>query len=263
VSEFKEEIIVTMSINNNNMLDYTQSEQLKEGHSDMKLIGYIRVSTAAQEDNTSLDEQERRLKAYCEAYDHKLVKIYREVASAKNTIGRPAFNEALKALAKADGIVSTKLDRVARSTRDVLTLIEDVLQPSNKALILLDQNIDTSSPYGMMVLTMMAAVAQLERDVIRERTQGGRKAKSEKGGYAYGSPSFGYMSVDGVLVQNPMEYPVLQLMKNHRRAGKGLTVIANMLNELGHRTKRGTVWTAVKVGEAVGTYERGRGRKKA
>jgi len=228
----------------------------------MRLIGYIRVSTAAQEDNTSLDEQERRLKAYCALYSHKLVKIYREVASAKNTSGRPVFNEALKALTKADGIVSTKLDRVARSTRDVLTLIEDVLQPSNKALILLDQNIDTSSPYGMMVLTMMASVAQLERDVIRERTQTGRRAKAEQGGYAYGSPSFGFMSVDGVLIQHPEEYPVLQIMKNHRRAGKGLTVIARMLNERGYRSKKGSPWTAIKVGEAVGTYERSRHKRK-
>jgi len=227
----------------------------------MKLIGYVRVSTAAQEDNTSLDEQERRLKAYCEAYGHKLVKVYREVASAKNTIARPVFNEALAELAKADGIVSTKLDRVARSTRDVLTLIEDTLQPSNKALILLDQNIDTSSPYGMMVLTMMAAVAQLERDVIRERTQTGRKAKKEKGGYAFGSPKFGKMAVDGELVENKEEAAVLQLMKNHRRAGKGLTQIANMLNEQGYRTKRGGKWTPVQVGEAVGTYKRGRTKK--
>jgi len=252
-----------MQINHKTMIPLPHTEQAYEGKPDMKLIGYIRVSTAAQEDNTSLEEQERRLKAYCEAYGHKLVKVYREVASAKNTISRPVFNEALNALAKADGIVSTKLDRVARSTRDVLTLIEDTLQPSNKALILLDQNIDTSSPYGMMVLTMMAAVAQLERDVIRERTQTGRKAKDSAGGYAFGAPSFGFMSVDGVLVKHPDEYPVLQLMKNHRRAGKGLTEIANLLNSLGHTTKRGKPWTAVKVGETVGTYDSNRGKKKA
>ena len=251
-----------MQIDNKTMIDYLQSLTLKEGKTDMKLIGYIRVSTAQQEDNTSLDEQERRLKAYCEAYGHKLVKVYREVASAKDTIGRPAFAEAIKALDKADGIVSTKLDRVARSTRDVLTLIEDVLKPTGKALILLDQNIDTSSPYGMMILTMMAAVAQLERDVIRERTHSGRKAKAEKGGYAFGSPAYGYHSIEGQLVEHPEEFPILQIMKNHRRAGKGLTAIAKMLNELGYKSKRGTAWTPVKVGEAVGTYERGRTKKK-
>lgn len=244
------------------MVDLNQAERWKALGLDMRLIGYIRVSTAAQEDNTSLAEQERRLKAYCELYGHKLVKVYREVASAKSTIARPIFNEALKALSKADGIVSTKLDRVARSTRDVLTLIEDILQPSNKALILLDQNIDTSSPYGMMVLTMMASVAQLERDVIKERTQTGRRAKAEKGGYAFGSPAFGFMSVDGVLVQHPEEYPVLQLMKNHRRAGKGLSAIAQMLNHAGYRSKKGSLWTVIKVGEAVGTYVRNRRKPK-
>lgn len=244
------------------MVDFYQAERWKVLGLDMKLIGYIRVSTAAQEDNTSLAEQERRLKAFCDLYGHKLVKVYREVASAKNTVARPVFNEALKALCKADGIVSTKLDRVARSTRDVLTLIEDILQPSNKALILLDQNIDTSSPYGMMVLTMMASVAQLERDVIKERTQTGRRAKADKGGYAFGAPPFGYMAVDGVLVPHPEEYPVLKMMKNHRRAGKGLTAIAQMLNQAGYQSKKGTLWTLIKVGEAVGTYARNRSKRK-
>jgi len=61
---------------------------------------------------------------------------------------------------------------------------------------------------------------------------------------------------------HPEEYPVLQLMKNHRRAGKGLTMIARMLNERGYRSKKGTLWTAIKVGEAVGTYARARARKK-
>ena len=67
---------------------------------------------------------------------------------------------------EADGIVALKLDRIARNTRDVLALVEDVLQPSNKALVLLDLNVDTSTPTGRMILTVMAAVAQLERDNI-------------------------------------------------------------------------------------------------
>ena len=70
------------------------------------------------------------------------------------------------------------------------------------------------------------------------------------------------MSVDGVLVQHPEEYPVLQLMKNHRRAGKGLSEIAQMLNHAGYRSKKGALWTVIKVGEAVGTYSRNRRKPK-
>ena len=128
----------------------------------MKLVGYVRVSTKNQEDNTSLADQERRIKAYCEAFGHELINLYVEVGSGKNTKDREQFNLALEDVKNnADGIIALKLDRIARNTRDVLALVEDVLQPDNKALVLLDLQVDTSSPTGKMILTVMAAVATL------------------------------------------------------------------------------------------------------
>lgn len=246
-----------MLINDNTVIPLDHTVQPYEGKSDMRLIGYVRVSTAGQADNTSTETQVERIEAYCKAYGHKLVKVFTEVASAKDT-NRPVFQEAIEHLHKADGLIALRLDRVTRSTRDVLTLVEDVLKPEGKALVLLDQNLDTSTPYGMMVLTMMAAVAQLERDVIRERTQTGRRSKAEKGGYAFGAPPFGFNAVGGELVENPEEQAVLKMIKNHRRAGKGVTDICKLLNAQGYTTKRGNAWTPIKVGEALGVYKRDR-----
>ena len=210
----------------------------------MKLVGYVRVSTDGQEDNTSLASQQERIECYCKAFDHELVKVFVEVGSGKDMKNRPEFNKAMEMVKnEADGIVSLKLDRIARNCRDVLTLVEDVLQPNNKALVLLDLNVDTSTPTGKMILTMMAAVAELERAQINERTQGGRKAKADKGGYAYGSPKFGQSSNDGELVENEDETKIIDIIRKHHKSGKKANQIAKYLNAQGIPTKRGKQWT--------------------
>jgi len=215
----------------------------------MKLVGYIRVSSESQADNTSLVEQRKKIEAYCYAFGHELIAVFEEVGSGKDAEHRPQFQQALDMVRiGADGIVATKLDRIARNTRDVLALVEDTLQPNNKALVLLDLQVDTSTPTGRMILTVMAAVATLERDVINERTQGGRKAKAENGGYAYGAPKFGEVAIASELVVNESEQKVIDIIRRHHKSGKSLRAIAEYLNENGYTAKRGKAWqhTSVK-----------------
>jgi site-specific DNA recombinase len=217
----------------------------------MNLIGYVRVSTDSQRENTSLEEQRRRIDAYCTAYGHNLVEVFVEVASAKDTTNRPHFLAAIQAVKNADGLIACKLDRIARNTKDVLTLVEDVLQPEDKALVLLDLNVDTSSPTGRMILTVMASVAQLERDIIKERTQSGRKAKKEKGGFAYGSPPYGYDAQDGQLVPNDKEQSVIEQILVLKGQEMSLRAIAEVLNTEGYTTKRGKQWQAKQIKEIL------------
>lgn len=218
----------------------------------MKLVGYVRVSTKNQEDNTSLADQERRIRAYCDAFGHELVNLYIEVGSGKNTKDREQFNLALSDVKNnADGIIALKLDRIARNTRDVLALVEDVLQPDNKALVLLDLQVDTSTPTGKMILTVMAATAALERDTITNRMQGGRKAKNDNGGYAYGSPKFGENSVDGELVKDDKEQEVIDIIRRHHKSGKSQRQIAEYLNSKGILSKQGKQWSSTTVGRIL------------
>jgi site-specific DNA recombinase len=215
----------------------------------MKLVGYIRVSSESQSENTSLLEQRKKIEAYCLAFGHDLIEIFEEVGSGKNVEHRDQFLRALETVkSDADGIISSKLDRIARNTRDVLTLVEDTLQPNNKALVLLDLNVDTSTPTGKMILTIMAAVATLERDVINERTQGGRKAKTAAGGYAYGAPKFGQVSIDGELMPDVEEERIIEIIRKHHKSGKSLREIAEYLNVNGFKSKHGKEWghTSVK-----------------
>lgn len=223
----------------------------------MKLVGYVRVSSESQADNTSLSEQRKKLEAYCYAFGHELVQVYEEVGSGKDAEHRPQFQAALETVrTTADGIVAVKLDRIARNTRDVLALVEDTLQPKNKALVLLDLQVDTSTPTGRMILTVMAAVATLERDVINERTQGGRKAKAEQGGYAYGSPKFGTQAVEGQLVADEKEQEVIELIRRHRKSGKSFQEIADYLNENGYQSKRGGKWYASSIKNVIDRLKR-------
>jgi site-specific DNA recombinase len=151
------------------------------------------------------------------------------------------FTQALEAVRyRTDGIIAAKLDRVARNTRDILELVEDVLQPENKALILLDLQVDTSTPMGTLILTVMAAVATLERSVINQRTQGGRKSKAENGGYAYGAPRFGEKpNGSKELVENSNEQVTIEVIRRHRRSGKSYGEVADYLNEQSYPTERG------------------------
>lgn len=210
----------------------------------MRIIGYIRVSTAGQEDNTSLQGQKERVLSYGQYKGHDLIELIEEVGSGKSADTRPEFQRALQMLrdGTADGLVVCKLDRLGRNVRDILQLVDEVFQPLDKALMILDSELDTSTPTGRMMLTMLSAMAEMERGLITERTQGGRKAKAKAGGYAFGSPEFGKQSVEGELVPNDTEQATIEIIRKHRRAGKSPYAIADYLNAQSIPSKRGGIW---------------------
>jgi site-specific DNA recombinase len=220
-------------------------------------IGYCRVSTDRQRENTSLEEQSRIIQEYCQRNNHKLVCVIKEVGTGVKMKVRSDFQEAVKKIKTVDGIIAYKLDRIARNTRDLLNFVEEILEPAGKNLILLDLNIDTGTPIGKLMLTVLAAVAALERDLINERTQGGRKAKAAKGGYAYGAPGYGYKgkNLNKELKAVLEEQRVIKQIKLLRMEGFSLRNIAKLLNEKEIPTKYGKKWAAQTVKNVL------RGRK--
>ena len=132
-------------------------------------IGYARVSTERQ----NLDRQRDNLKAAgCE-------RIYEEKASGK-TRDRPELNRVLDVLRKDDVLVVDSIDRLSRSMKDLLD-IESELSNMNVGLISLTENIDTTNPEGKMLLAMFATHAQIEHNMISERTKDGLKAARARG----------------------------------------------------------------------------------
>lgn len=210
----------------------------------MKLVGYTRVSTIDQRDNTSLDDQKTKIESYAIAMGHQIVETFSDSISGKRADNRPDLQRAIAMLisGEADGLIVAKLDRLGRNVRDILALVDDVLKPSDKALILLDLAIDTSTPAGRMVLTMMAALAEMERSLIRERVERGRAVKHEAGGYAYGAPQFGQKAENKELVTDEAEQAVIEIIRRHRRSGKSPQAIADYLTANNYPTKRGGRW---------------------
>lgn len=139
----------------------------------LRVVGYSRVSTLEQSrDGVSLDNQEHKIRAYAELKDMELVEMIVEEGKSGKTMNRQGLQKIINLINKKqiDGVICYKLDRLTRKTRDLLYLIEDVFSKNNIQFISLNENIDTSSASGKFFLTVMGAMAQMERDLIAERT---------------------------------------------------------------------------------------------
>lgn len=144
-------------------------------------IGYARVSTTRQaEHGTSLEDQRRALEdAGCE-------RIYTDGGVSGATTDRPQLRALMDAVRDGDDVCITRLDRLGRSTADLLTIVQDWTQ-RGISLHVLDQGIDVSGPTGQLMLTLMGALAEYERSLILERTAAGRAAAHAAGRHWGGS----------------------------------------------------------------------------
>ena len=137
-----------------------------------KTVAYVRVSTDKQADHgVSLEAQEAKLRAYADLYGLDLVEVAVDAAVSAQTLDRPALTRVLAMLrsGEADALLVVKLDRLSRATRDVLDLVESSGR-EGWALHSISEKLDTSSAIGRFVVTIMAALAQMEREQIGERT---------------------------------------------------------------------------------------------
>ena len=217
------------------------------------VLGYIRVSTVEQADRgVSLDAQRQRLRAYCEAHGLALMWVEEDAGvSARRTTNRPALQRALKALAKgeASGLVAVKLDRLSRTTRDVLDLVARA-EKEGWALHSIDERLDTSSPQGRFVVTVLGALAQLEREQAGERTRVALAELRRQGRRVSGRPPFGFRFDGGRVVEVEEEQRILGRMKRLAGRGAGSYRIASVLNAErvpNPRTGRAWFWGTVRV----------------
>ncbi len=136
----------------------------------MAIVGYARVSTRGQ----NLEAQTKALKANGVEDDHLFME---KESGAKRD--RPELDAMLRFVRKGDTLIATKLDRIARSTKHLLDIAE-TLEQKDVAFKVLNINLDTSNPTGKLMLTMLAAIAQFERDMMLERqAEGFAIAKAE------------------------------------------------------------------------------------
>ncbi len=157
---------------------------MNEPTPDQVALLYARVSTQLQiADGVSMDVQERQLRQAAELAGYENLRLVREEGrSGKSISGRPALRGALDDLdtGRAHAIFVTRVDRLARSTKDFLSII-DRANKNNWRLVMLDLNLDTSSYQGRFVVTIMSALAEMERGIIAERQKDVHKDRRERG----------------------------------------------------------------------------------
>lgn len=144
---------------------------------------YARVSTQMQaEDGMSLGAQEKQMKAAAEAAGYEAVILREEGRSGKSIQGRPVLRQALDDLdsGKAKALYVTRLDRLARSTRDFLSIV-DRSHKNNWRLAMLDLGLDTATYQGRFVVTIMSAMAEMERGMISMRQKDVHQDRRDKG----------------------------------------------------------------------------------
>ena len=212
----------------------------------MRVGLYPRVSGHEQEDNYSIPEQIDRMKKYCESRDWMVYKIYTDSVYTGSNMDRPGLQDMIKdcKAGKLDMVLVYKLDRLSRSQKDTLYLIEDVFEKNGVGFTSMTENFDTSTPHGKFIVGILSVFAQLEREKIKERTMIGKDSRAKEGKWHGGRwVPIGYDFVDGILYPN--EYEAMQVKEIADLFLKHTPVrtIEKMMTEKGYRHKHGE-WEA-------------------
>lgn len=196
-----------------------------------KVVTYLRVSTANQIDNTSIETQREKIKLYCKLNDIQIVKEFKDEAiSAKHEHTREDYQKLIKFIAdkenKIDAIMVYKSDRIHRSLRNLMNMIS-YLQGLGIDFISITEQFDTSTAQGMLFLQMLGSFSEFERKIIAERTKGGRMANHKKKLSSGGRPPFGYRMKDKKLVINEEEAEIVRKIFKLRIKGYTLQSIGD------------------------------------
>lgn len=204
---------------------------------------YCRVSTTEQAMNGhSLEEQTDRMQKYCEAMRWSVYRVYTDAGQSGASMNRPALQQMIRDIQsrKIEKVLVYKLDRISRSQKDTLHLIEDIFLANNVEFVSMSENFDTSSPFGRAMIGILSVFAQLEREQIRERMTMGKEARAKEGKFFGGRfLPIGYAYNENVLTVD--EYEAMQVREIFDRAerGESLFTIAQDLNRRGLNHKNG------------------------
>ncbi|EMC14430.1 hypothetical protein SMU76_06074 [Streptococcus mutans N66] len=202
-----------------------------------KVAIYIRVSTTNQaEEGYSIEEQQEKLKAYCAIKDWSIYDVYIDGGFTGSNTDRPELKRLVKEAKnkKFDTVLVYKLDRLSRSQKDTLYLIEEVFTKNNIAFLSLLENFDTSSAFGKAMIGILSVFAQLEREQIKERMQLGKVGRAKSGkSMMWAKPSYGYIyhQETGEMTVDEYESIAIKFIFSSYLAGRSITKLRDDLNK--------------------------------
>lgn len=208
----------------------------------MKVAIYVRVSTLEQaEEGYSIDEQIDTLKKFCEVKKWSVYKIYSDPGLSGSNLERPGLSKLISdaKYASFDTVLVYKLDRLSRSQKDTLYIIEDVFGANGISFVSLKENFDTSSAFGKAMIGILAVFAQLEREQIRERMIMGKVGRAKSGkAMSWRWSAFGYKYPENgsrdTYEIDPLEAEIVRQIFNEYLEGISITKLKDKLNNEGH-----------------------------
>lgn len=215
----------------------------------MKAIGYIRVSTDEQaREGISLENQRAKIQAYCRLHDFELEDIIEDAGKSGKDLNREGVQSIIERIKRRniDAVIVYKLDRLSRRVIDTLNLIE--LMKKHKVVFhSITDSIDTKTAMGKFFLNIMASLAQMERDLISERTKDALRHKISRNERAGQIPYGWTLAKDGnTLVMNVEEQRVIRLIKELHGKGLNYSAICRELTMQGYQPL-GSYWYAQSV----------------
>ena len=182
----------------------------------IKVYLYTRVSTTMQIDGYSLDAQKTKMKAFCDYNEYEIAGEYEDAGkSGKSIEGRVSFNQMMEDIKSGkDGVsyvLVFKLSRFGRNAADVLATLQ-VMQDFGVNLICVEDGIDSSKDAGKLMISVLSAVAEIERENIRVQTMEGRMQKAREGKWNGGFAPYRYSLIDGKLEVNEEEAVAIRMI---------------------------------------------------
>ena len=217
----------------------TKPDTKKNGSSGITAL-YVRVSTDAQfEEGYSIEAQEKKLKQWCEVKDFSNYQVYQDGGWSGSNLDRPAMKQLISDIMnhKVCRVVVYKLDRLSRSQKDTLFLLEELFIPHNVEFFSMNENFDTSTPYGKAMIGILSVFAQLERENIRERTRMGMYERVKDGYWMGGNGvpfGYDYDTKQDILVPNEHAEDVKNIYDLYLK-GYSTTRLAKMFPVSGDR----------------------------
>ena len=205
-----------------------------------KVYIYTRVSTTIQIEGYSLDAQKSRMKAFADYNEYEIVREYEDAGkSGKSTMGRIGFNQMMDDIQSGkDGVsfvLVFKLSRFGRNAADVLNSLQ-IMQDFGVNLICVEDGIDSSKDAGKLMISVLSAVAEIERENIRIQTMEGRLQKAREGKWNGGFAPYGYKLVKGELIINNEEAIAIKtIFEQYVETNMGATGVAKYLETHGIR----------------------------